>query len=63
MDHHATYMDHAMSNYGDIYTKAVGRYQEGFIRDKVCKDVDAAFCKAVEVCEKLIHVFKIKSGD
>jgi len=39
----------------------VGRFQEGFLRDRVCHDVDAAFAKAVETAERLIPAIIAKS--
>ena len=56
------YLKHKNTTYGDIYESSVKRFQEGFLKDKVCNDIDHAFEKAVEVCEKLIKIFKIQSA-
>jgi hypothetical protein len=58
MDHHGIYIGHIDQPYGDRYAAAVGRFQEGFLRDKVCRDLDRAFEKAVETCEKLVPAIK-----
>lgn len=62
MDHHATYMTHRDAPYGAAYVDRVCRFQEGFLRDRVCKDLDASFERAVEVCERLIPVIRIQAG-
>lgn len=56
------YLSHVDQPYGKEYAAAVGRFQEGFLRDKVCRDLDAAFAKAVETCERLLPAIKAKAG-
>ena len=62
MDHHSIYISHIDAPYGDHYAAMVGRFQEGFLRDNVCRDLDRAFEKAVETCEALIGAIKIKAA-
>lgn len=38
---------------GDRFARIVGRYQEGFLRDRVTDDIDAAFVKAVDTASRL----------
>lgn len=59
MDHHETYMQHTHQAYGERYAAAVKRFQDGFLKDRVCKDLDAAFERAVETTEKLVPVLKL----
>lgn len=55
MDHHAVYFENIIQPHGKIYAVMVGRYQEGFLRDGLFKDIDAAFCRAVEEAHRLIQ--------
>ena len=48
------YLSHIDKPYGDKFAAAVGRFQEGFLRDKVCKDIDTAFAKAVDAAVRLL---------
>ena len=54
-----TYLSHVDQPYGNRYAATVGRFQEGFLRDKVCTDLDQAFAKAVDATERLIPVLKL----
>ena len=54
MDHTGIYISHIDQPYGKHYAACVGRFQEGFLRDKVCRDLDAAFERAVETAERLL---------
>jgi hypothetical protein len=56
------YLSHVDQPYGAAYAAAVGRFQEGFLRDKVCRDLDAAFAKAVDTCERLLPAIKAKAA-
>ncbi len=49
-----TYIAHIHKPYGDKFAAAVGRFQDGFLRDKVCTDIDAAFVKAVDAAVRLL---------
>lgn len=49
-----TYILHINKPYGDKFAAVVGRFQEGFLRDKICKDIDAAFAKAVDAAVRLL---------
>lgn len=60
MDHESIYLSHVDQPYGEHYAACVGRFQEGFLRDKVCTDIDAAFARAVETCERTIAVIKLR---
>ena len=62
MDHESIYLNHVDQPYGVRYAATVGRFQEGFLRDKVCRDLSAAFERAVEVTERLVPVLKIAAG-
>ena len=62
VDHHDIYIGHVDSPYGMYYAECVGRYQEGFLRDGACNDLDAAFARAVDVCERAIAIIKRKAG-
>jgi len=48
------YLAHVDKPYGKAWAETVGRFQEGFLRDKVCKDIDAAFAKAVDAAVRLL---------
>lgn len=50
------YNEHIDKPYGKVFADTVGRFQEGFLRDKVCKDLDAAFGKAVDASIRLLPV-------
>lgn len=54
-----TYIAHMMGPDGDKFAAAVGRFQEGFLRDKVCKDIDAAFAKAVDAAVRLLPAMQV----
>lgn len=56
------YLSHVDEPYGREYAATVGRFQEGFLRDRVCRDVDDAFARAVEAAGGLIPAIKIKAG-
>ncbi len=62
MDHFETYQRHRQSGYGRAYARTVGRFQEGFLRDKVCTDLDAAWERAIEATERLVPVIKMTAG-
>ncbi len=53
MDHIATYCARIDQPFGNHYAACVGRFQEGFLKDRVCRDLDAAFNRAVETCERM----------
>ena len=61
-DHHETYMAHVAKPYGATYAAAVRRYQEGFLKDRVCRDLDAAFARAVETAERLVSAIAAKAA-
>lgn len=65
MDHHSIYNGHVSQPYGKAYADRVGRFQEGFLRDRVCKGprrLEDAFERAVETCERLIPIIRIQAA-
>lgn len=55
------YISHVDQVYGKQYAATVGRFQEGFLADKVCSDIDDAFSRAVDAAERLVPAMKIKA--
>ena len=55
------YIHHADQHYGKAWVETVGRFQEGFLRDKVCSDLDSSFLKAVDTALRLLPAIKSKS--
>ena len=53
------YIHHADQPYGKRWATTVGRFQEGFLRDKVCNDLDDAFVKAVDAAIRLLPVIQL----
>lgn len=62
MDAHDIYASRVDEPFGEVYADTVGRFQEGFLRDKVCSDLDDAFERAVDCAERLLPVIKIKAN-
>ena len=56
------YIGHIDQPYGGTYAQTVGRFQEGFLRDKVCADLDEAFARAVDCAERALTTIKIKAA-
>lgn len=56
------YLTHIDEPYGAEYAATVGRFQEGFLADKVCTDLDAAFARAVETAERLLPAIRAKAA-
>lgn len=56
------YISHIDQPYGAMLADTVGRFQEGFLRDKVCRDLDEAFAKAVDAAIRLLPAIKIKAS-
>lgn len=50
------YLDHVDAPYGGDFAATVGRFQEGFLEDRVCRDLDEAFAKAVDATLRLLPV-------
>ena len=61
MDAESIYLSHIDQPYGQAFAAAVGRFQEGFLKDKAI-DLDAAFAMAVDVTVQLLPAIKIKAG-
>lgn len=55
------YIAHIDKPYGKAFAQTVGHFQEGFLRDKVCKDIDTAFAKAVDVSMRLLPAIIAKA--
>jgi hypothetical protein len=62
MDHTDLYISRIEEPYGKVYAQTVGRFQEGFLRDKVCTDLDDAFSRAVDCAERCLDVIKLKAS-
>lgn len=56
------YLSHVDQFYGKDYADCVGRFQEGFLADKVCSDLDAAFERAVKTTEVLVEQIKKRNA-
>lgn len=56
------YMMHVDKPYGEEWAETVGRFQEGFLRDKVCRDLNSAFAKAVDAAQRLLPAIKAKAA-
>jgi acyl-CoA synthetase (NDP forming) len=56
------YIDEMTKPHGAAFTKAVGIYQEGFLRDKVTRDVNEAFRRAVDTAKRILPAIIIKAG-
>ena len=50
------YLAHVDEAYGADWADTVGRFQEGFLRDGVCRDLDDAFARAVDTARRLLPV-------
>lgn len=48
--------------HGKEFAAAVGRFQEGFLRDKVCRDLDSAFIKAVDAASRLLPAMQARNS-
>lgn len=48
--------------HGKAFADAVGRFQEGFLRDKVCRDLDSAFAKAVDAASRLLPAMQARNS-
>jgi hypothetical protein len=48
--------------HGAIYAAAVRRFQRNFMSERVCRDLDEAFARAVDACERLIPVFRLQAA-
>jgi hypothetical protein len=52
------YISHIDQPYGKRFADTVGRFQEGFLRDKVCRDLDEAYARAVDAAVRLVPAMK-----
>lgn len=55
------YLANVDQPWGHEYADTVGRFQEGFLRDGVCADLDDAFARAVDVVQRLLPAIKAKA--
>lgn len=62
MNVESIYISHAGEPYGKVFADTVQRFQEGFLRDKVCADLESAFARAVDVSVRLLPVIKAKAS-
>jgi hypothetical protein len=56
------YLAHVDQPYGSEWAATVGRFQEGFLRDGVCRDLDSAFAKAVDTATRLLPAIKARAA-
>jgi hypothetical protein len=52
MDHIATYCRRIDHPYGKHYAACVRKLQAALLKDRACRDLGAAFNRAVETCER-----------
>lgn len=55
---HDFYIAQIDQPHGTRFAATVGRFQEGFLADKVTRDVDEAFRRAVEASAKFVGLFQ-----
>lgn len=48
--------------HGKFFAQTVGNFQEGFLKDKVCTDLDVAFARAVETAARLLPAIMAKAA-
>lgn len=48
--------------HGALFADSVGRFQEGFLADRVTDDLDEAFRRAVQSAAKFLFVFKVRAA-
>ncbi len=53
------YLDHIDQPYGKRFAATVRRFQEGFLRDRVCTDLDDAFARAVDAAVRLVPALEL----
>ena len=59
---HDFYISQIDLPHGKAFADAVGRFQEGFLRDKVCRDLDSAFVKAVDAASRLLPAMQARNS-
>ena len=60
MDAGVIYVYHIAQPYGKHFAATVGRFQEGFLRDKT-SDIDEAFALAVDAAVRSLTVIKLRA--
>lgn len=60
MDAETIYLSHVDQTYGEMFAATVGRFQEGFLKDKT-GDLDEAFALAVDAAVRLLPAIKVKA--
>ncbi len=60
MDADTIYLSHVDQPYGKMFAATVGRFQEGFLKDKT-DDLDEAFALAVDASVRLLPAIKAKA--
>lgn len=58
---HDTYLARIDQPHGKAYAATVGRFQEGFLRDKT-SDLEEAFALAVEAAERANAIIQLKAA-
>ena len=61
MDADDLYMEHVDQPYGAEFAAVVGRFQEGFLADRVTDDLDEAFARAVDCAIRLLPAIKARA--
>jgi hypothetical protein len=57
---HDLYMANVDTPHGELFAQTVGRFQEGFLRDRVTNDLEEAFRRAVDCTMRLLPAIKAK---
>jgi len=56
------YISHLDKPYGSDFADVVGRFQEGFLSDCVCTDLDESFAKAVDTAVRMLPAIKARNA-
>ena len=59
---HTVYIREVDAPNGKDFAAMVGRFQEGFLADRVTRDIDEAFRRAVEASVKLIPAMNARAA-
>lgn len=59
---HDFYIAQSDLPHGREFAAMVGRFQEGFLKDRVTRDIDEAFRRAVEASAKLLPAMNARAA-
>lgn len=59
---HDAYLAQDGTPHFKLFAATVGRFQEGFLRDRVTDDLDEAFTRAVDAAMRLLPAIKLKAA-